>query len=333
MRRCLAAIIVVAALVAAGCGGDALTTASPTSVDAYVVWSHSNGGEPRIFAASSVDPSPAAVSAMPAGQYWPAVSRDWIAWMDQSSGDADIVLLDRKSGKTRVAVADEGSQWFPAVSADWLVWTDSARDRKQVRALSLRGGERLVVGKSGLSMSEPRPQVSGSWVTWLQQDLRTTTVWAYDLEARRLVRIARGRCTAPSIADRILAYRDVAGIHCVDPASGDELRLIQLGRNSNVVGPPLMSDSRVLWTAASKNGTVYELWGCDVSRGQQRSLVTIRDMDPSMGLAVNGDSLVYIGVPDDEGAVPVNMVDLGSGRASVVARQPGLLTGPAVVTE
>ena len=333
MRLCLGLVMIVAAMIAGGCGVAAHSKTAPQGATAYAVWARSDGGEPRIYAASSLDPSPVAVSVEPAGQDSPAVSRDWIAWVDRSSGSADIVLFDRRSGQTRVAAAGERDQWFPAVSADWLVWADSTANGRRVRALSLHTGERLTLGRPRLSMSAPRPQLSGSWVTWLQQGRRSTTVWAYDLDARRLVRIDRGRCTTPSIAAGILAYRDAAGIHCVDPASGDELRLIRLGKDSGVVGALLMSAGEVLWTTASENGTVFDLWSCDLATGEQRRLLTLSDIDLSMGLAVSGHSLVYIGVPDDRGSVPLCIVDLRSAHTQVLARQSGLLTGSALIAE
>jgi beta propeller repeat protein len=332
MRRLLGSIFLAAAVLATGCG-DAPTTTSARSVNAYVVWSHSNGAEPRIYAASSLDSSPVAISSIPGDQYSPAVSGDWIAWADKSAGDTDIVLMDRNTGQVRVAAAGERSRWFPAVSEDWLVWTDSIRAGKQIRALSLRSGQRLALGGPRLSMSEPRPQLSGSWVTWLQQGRRRTTVWAYDLDARRLVRIARGQCTAPSIADGVLAYRDAAGIHCVDTVSRKELRFVRLGRHSDVVGSPLTSTGQVLWMTASENGTVFDLWTCGVDTGRQRLLTTLSDMDASMGLAVSGHMLVYLGVPDAHGVVTVKTVDLRSARVQVLARQAGLLTGPAIFVE
>jgi len=333
MRLWLGLVIIVAAMVAGGCGVAAQSKTAPQSAAAYAVWARSDGGEPRIYAASSLDPLPAAVSAKPAGQYLPTVSRDWIAWVDRSSGGSDIVLLDRRSGQTRVAARGVRDQWFPAVSADWLLWARSTPTGSRVRALSLRSGERLALDRPRPSMSAPRPRLSGSWVTWLQQGRRISTVWAYDLDARQLVRIARGRCTAPAIAAGIIAYRDAVGIHCVDPASGDELRLVRLGKDSGVVGDPLMSEGQVLWATASENGTVFDLWSCALATGEQRRLLTFDDMDPSMGLAVSGHSLVYVGTPDAGGSVPVCLVDLRSAHTEILARQSGHLTGPALIAE
>ena len=249
--------------------------------------------------------------------------------MDQSGGDADIVVLDRASGKTRVAVSDPGSQWYPALSGDWLVWVDMAADTPQLRALDLAGGESQTIGHPMFPISHPRPSLSGHWVTWLDTRMRSTIVWAYDLEARRLVRIARGRCGTPSVGGTTLAYRDAAGTHCMDLRSGKELHLIP----GNASGPPMVSDGRVVWIDEAADGVGYDLWVCEIATGDKRRLTTLPDIDPSAGTAFNGAWLAYVGVPEDGGAQPITAVALTNGKHSPVASQNGLLSGVAVTSD
>ena len=154
-------------------------------------------------------------------------------------------------------------------------------------------------------------------------------MWAFDLEAQRLVRIARGRCGTPSVSGTTLAYRDADGTHCLDLQSGKELRLVP----GNASGPPMVSAERVLWIDEAADGAGYDLWVCDVAGGEKRILTSLRDIDPSVGTPVSGAWFVYVGVPDDAGVVPVTAVDLSSGEHSRVASQKGLLVGVAVTAE
>ena len=338
MRFITVSIIAALSLLVVACGDSPQAVApdgGSSSQDSglYTVWDRSNGGEPRIFG-SELGGTPAPVSGPPAGQFWPAVSQRWAAWMDQSGGDADIVVLERGSGKTRVVVSDPGSQWYPALAGDWLVWVDLAADEPQIRAVDLAGGEPWAIGPAMFPISHPRPSLSGHWVTWLETRINyTTIVWAYDLEAQRLVRIARGRCGTPSVGDTTLAYRDAKGIHCIDLQSGEELRLIPLRPGEKPPGPPLVSGGSVLWTAAAADDQGYDLWVCDLATGDKRRLTTLADIDPSVGTVADGDWLVYVGVPEDDGAQPITAVALTNGELFPVASQSGLLTGVAVTAD
>jgi TolB protein len=285
-------------------------------------------------------------------QSQPAVSCDWVVWVDvprprKVTGrtrllpHARIVALNLRSGERRLVCDARGWRCSPAISGSWIVWADSrnaahpaARGAQtDLYAYNLATGvERRVCTAHG---SQVEPAISGDWIVWRDtRKLRPGSplyprgdIYALGLggSGERRLTPHTGACWSPAVCDGRAVWKGDG----IEKGEGIEIRVLDLATGAastigNVGAGYFDPQISPRWVVVQTEGDPGAICAIDLAAGDSQQDVPHGSPVRPMGMALSGDLLVWSGGGD------IAAYDLARGVRYVVCAARGYQSEPAV---
>ena len=169
----------------------------PALSEELLLWANDEGGDDDaslIYRRTPPAGEPSPVDQRDEHQHTPAVSGDWVVWLESTDADVEggslwtdrLVGYNLTRGERRVLVETVVDVEALSISGERVVWIDERRGgegRYDVRAYDL-GTNKESILQTYVDMPIPGgARVSGSWALWYLDDYDTDTwrVVAYDL--------------------------------------------------------------------------------------------------------------------------------------------------------
>ena len=279
-----------------------------------------------------------AVCTAPGYQYQPAVSGQFVVWVDSrndTSGNDEthIYAYDLSAGQEFPLVAADGWQASPAISGDLLAWEDA---RGGIYGRNLPAGVEFLVSGTGRN-----PALSGSIL--VSEDFRNRSVsgadvYGHDLSAAREFPI----CVAPdwqwdpAISGNTVVWADWRNrgttsldIYGYDLSSGQEF---PVAVKPDLQMAPAVSGNMVVWEDHRNYFTSgADIYGCDLSTGQE--ILICGQPDYQYVPAISGNIVVWVDMRNDPGDwsnTDIYGYDLSTGEEFPICTAPGSQEEPAV---
>jgi beta propeller repeat protein len=140
-------------------------------------------------------------------QVWASVSGERIVWMDNSSGNWDVYLLDPARNETSPIYKGAGQQMYPVINGDLVVWQDNRNGNFDIYVKDLRSANETRLTGDG---DQVYPDISGNTIVW--EDKKTGDISYYLWDKKWGKTYPRpGPQTSPVVSGKYIAYVDGSG--------------------------------------------------------------------------------------------------------------------------
>jgi beta propeller repeat protein len=189
------------------------------------------------------------VATGPGDQVWADISEDRIVWMDNSSGNWDVVLYNISDGSTE-SLRKQGNQMYPKISGSLIAWQDDRSGNWDIYVYDLKTGNETKLTGDG---DQVFPDVSGNTIVW--EDRATGDIAYYIYDKKWSKRYPRpGMQTSPAVSGKYIAYVD-------DDGSLRRLDITTWKDDLIAAGPGQMKpdmDQKLVWLDSPRGKPRYE---------------------------------------------------------------------------
>ena len=249
----------------------------------YVVWQATGTAGTDIFAALITSQGVSGtytVYSGPGNQSNPTLGQNYIAWEDKqvdSKGNIYACLADWSNGTfgTAFAVASDSSrtELYPSMWGDTLIYNDSGSDKKVVsNTLGVASpAPAALLALTGITVGPA--SIGSNYITWHDARNGNYDVFAYNRNTGVIetVTTAVGNQYNPATYGNNIAWYDYTSTNGTYKLAYKNMltgTITTIASDTNNIMSPSIYGDYIVWQD-KRNGTDYDIWGYQISSGQQ----------------------------------------------------------------
>ncbi len=255
----------------------------------------------------------------------PSVFGDYVAYIDNRSGNWNVVLNEMGSGRETPITRSPNTAEACCLDGDTLVYTINGGDK--VKAFDLVTMEGVTVWDPFLATG---PSVGGDNVAWMQKDSANDTTWELytsilgpegPTEPVSIASDITEFLGGPTFDGSLLVWDDGRRVYYRDLLGGGNVCLTTAG---SVKGSPAIDEGRMVWQD-HRNGN-WDIFVMDLYTEEETRVTS--DPDDQTEPDICGDLVVWTDVRD--GNEEIYMHDLTTGDTVRVTNESHSQKSPAI---